>query len=451
MRQVLVSILTATVLSVSVVAPAEEANTVKVLMLGDSHTKYGMPEAAQGPLNELTRGKVAWTLINAGIGGEAAEKGKERLAALLDQHRPDVLTVQYSGNDLGKRYTPEQFHEHMLGIVQIARKHASAPKTLLLTSPVVDANRHSFGKNAQMNAQGGADWVLETSLHAVTRRLAAEEGLPLIDLHRYHAGLANWADLIVADGVHLSKGGYKVIGGYVAECVAAWYAAEMAKDPKAVKSRDEAADKVKALSEQFDEIKNGAGNTAQDRPARKELLARLDEVWRACPYLPAGGAAWHEVRYRNATTQPRTMPVATPAAPPTTSRPATAPTQPTTQGTTKPTRTDLQPFSEQETQEIQKYLQKQYGAKLQELATKQNAVGLTEVPIYLELDARGQVRRVRVDLPGEDHAKFKARVELDIIASWTVPNPPRAGSCTVRLPIAKPPPKTPIFEVAPRD
>jgi lysophospholipase L1-like esterase len=266
---------------------AQEVKGMKVLMLGDSHTSLGMPEAVQGPLNGLSKDAATWTLIKAGVGGETLGSGKNRLEALLNQHQPNVLTVMYGGNDLWKKVTSEQFRSHMLAVIEMAQKHASRPQVMLLTSPPVDAKRHFLGKAKYLNDQGGVDLVLEQQYHAVTRQVAAEKGLPLIDIHRRIANEAAWETCIKPDGVHLSESGYAIAGKHIADAIAGWYGAEVIKAKAAIAVRDGAAANLKKIS----------GANAKDDAARAALLAKFDEIWKACPWLPEQSAAWHAVNY----------------------------------------------------------------------------------------------------------------------------------------------------------
>jgi len=290
MKTVLAAALAAlVVLPGSSAALAQAERRCKTLMLGDSVTKGGMAPAVEAPLNELTRGRGAWTLVNAGVGGETAEGGKARLAALLDAEKPDVLTVSYGLNDLAHGHTPEQFRANMLAILDIAARHDPAPRVILLTAtPFVD-ERHSLGRRRHLVDRGGPDRVLEVTLNAVTRRLAAEKNLPLLDLHRQFMTDAEWKGHIRADGVHLTAKGYAFCGKYLAGALAAWHDAEVARDPKAGEVRDAQTERLAKLAD--------AAKEAATAAARERILAGLNELWRACPWLPAQAILWHTLRY----------------------------------------------------------------------------------------------------------------------------------------------------------
>ena len=278
-------------------AAGKPAVKVKVLMLGDSITHYGLAPATEKELNALGGG-VEWTAIDAGVGGEDANQGKDRIAALLDKEKPDLVTVEYGANDIAKRHTPEQFREHMAGIVQIVQSHASAPRVVLMTVTPVDANRHSFGKDKKLMDKGGPDRVLETEYNAVTRALAQEKGLGLVDLHRFAQTAKDPMGLLKPDGIHLTPEGYVFIAQHLARALWEYQAAEVRKDRKALGARG------MAVVELLDLRKEQASGDA----TAKTTAEHLEKAWEACPYLAEAAALWHKFTYPPPASQPATAP-----------------------------------------------------------------------------------------------------------------------------------------------
>ena len=66
-----------------------------VLAFGDSVT-FGTGAAAGEDWPTLLARSTGWRVTNAGIPGDTAEAGKERLAALLEEHQPVRQHLQYS-------------------------------------------------------------------------------------------------------------------------------------------------------------------------------------------------------------------------------------------------------------------------------------------------------------------------------------------------------------------
>ena len=80
---------------------AQSAPTV--LIVGDSlSAEYGLARGTgwvQRMSQQAIQEKISINLVNASISGDTTSGGVSRLAALLQQHRPQVLIIELGGND----------------------------------------------------------------------------------------------------------------------------------------------------------------------------------------------------------------------------------------------------------------------------------------------------------------------------------------------------------------
>ncbi|WP_341312166.1 SGNH/GDSL hydrolase family protein [Paraburkholderia sp. IMGN_8] len=133
-------------------------------------------------------------VANYGVGGtmatqlrDGAQRGRtatlpwqERLAA----SRAQIVLINYGINEVMRNQTPEQFYEAETTLVKTARALGKLP--VLQTSNPMPDNR--------LNARLAA-------MVAMTRRVAAEQQVPLVDQFAYISGLPDWKTLM-SDGAH---------------------------------------------------------------------------------------------------------------------------------------------------------------------------------------------------------------------------------------------------------
>ncbi len=92
-----------------------------VLAFGDSVT-FGTGAAAGEDWPTLLASQTGWRIENAGVPGDTAEAGKERIQALLDELRPELVIVEIGGNDFLRRRLPAAVKEDVRRMIQAARK-----------------------------------------------------------------------------------------------------------------------------------------------------------------------------------------------------------------------------------------------------------------------------------------------------------------------------------------
>lgn len=141
---------------------------VTVVALGDSLT-WGMgiaqPERDSFPALFATMLRERFqnphvTLISAGIPGETSAGGLQRIERDVLAHQPDLVVVQYGGNDEYQRVPSIEYQEHLRQIVQ--RVQAASAAVLLTTPPM---------KEPQM----------DTLFPRAAREVAAELQVPVAD------------------------------------------------------------------------------------------------------------------------------------------------------------------------------------------------------------------------------------------------------------------------------
>ncbi len=155
-----------------------------VLAFGDSLTAgkgAGSGEDYPSRLADLTGLRV----VNAGVSGELSAAGRERLPALLAEHRPDLVLLCHGGNDILRRNGPGSMRANLRHMVDTA--HAAGAEVVLLAVPTLG---------------------LGLRPHPVYADLADELGLAIEN--DVLTEVLSDPDL-KADGVHPNAAGYAVI------------------------------------------------------------------------------------------------------------------------------------------------------------------------------------------------------------------------------------------------
>ncbi|MBP7564908.1 MAG: arylesterase [Burkholderiaceae bacterium] len=105
------------------------AQTKTILVVGDSlSAEYGLKRGTGWVAllqQRLDREKIAARVVNASISGDTTAGGRARLAALLRQHKPDVVVIELGGND-ALRGLPLQSTEDNLSQMAGASREAGA-------------------------------------------------------------------------------------------------------------------------------------------------------------------------------------------------------------------------------------------------------------------------------------------------------------------------------------
>jgi len=168
------------------VAAASSIDLKKVLIVGDSiSASYGInPKSGWVNLlaNKIAQEKIPYQVINASISGDTTINGVNRLPALINSHKPDIVIIELGGND-GLRGTQINVIQNNLERM-IKQSHISGVK-VLLTGMKIPPN---YGRRYTQ------------SFHQVYLDLANKHSLSLVPF--ILEGVGGKAALMQADGIH---------------------------------------------------------------------------------------------------------------------------------------------------------------------------------------------------------------------------------------------------------
>jgi acyl-CoA hydrolase len=103
-----------------------------VLAFGDSVT-FGIGAAVGEDWPGLLAQKTGWNIVNAGVSGDTAQNGKNRIAALLDLHRPALVIIEIGGNDFLRRRPSKTVKEDIRHVIQAV--HRTGARAALVSVP----------------------------------------------------------------------------------------------------------------------------------------------------------------------------------------------------------------------------------------------------------------------------------------------------------------------------
>ncbi len=92
-----------------------------VLAFGDSVT-FGLGASRGEDWPSLLAQKTGWNVVNAGVSGDTAQNGKNRIQALLNAHRPALVIIEIGGNDFLRRQPSKAVKEDIRLMIKAARQ-----------------------------------------------------------------------------------------------------------------------------------------------------------------------------------------------------------------------------------------------------------------------------------------------------------------------------------------
>lgn len=166
--------------------PAQAARTI--LVFGDSLSAgYGLPQGTGWVTlleQRLKRDKLDYAVVNASISGETTLGGRNRIDAVLREHKPAVVVLQLGAND-GLRGNPiDDTRRNLIAIVEASRK---ANARVLLVGMRIPPN---YGP------------VYTRRFQALFAEVARQQNVSLVPFMLQ--GFAENRDLFQSDGIHPS-------------------------------------------------------------------------------------------------------------------------------------------------------------------------------------------------------------------------------------------------------
>ncbi len=164
--------------------PGGENGTIRYLALGDSYTigtgasdeSHNYPSIIAGRLAEATGGKV--DLTNPAVNGFTTLDLIDNELALVQQLKPNLVTILIGVNDLVQGRTPEQYRTSLREIYgAVANLELPAGRVLAISIPnwsIVPAAR-DFGNPARLRG-------LTETFNATARDEAAQRGFTWVDI-----------------------------------------------------------------------------------------------------------------------------------------------------------------------------------------------------------------------------------------------------------------------------
>lgn len=169
-------------------SPAAFAAPV-IVVLGDSLSSgYGLPTGSGWvALLEARLHALGYPhqVVNASVSGETTLGGRNRVAGLLERHRPKVLIVALGGNDGLRGHAPETTRAHLAAIVEAAQ--AQGVRVVLV--------------GIRLPPNYGRTYI--EKFHALFPELARRYRVPLVPF--LLEGFGERLEFFQADGIHPSQ------------------------------------------------------------------------------------------------------------------------------------------------------------------------------------------------------------------------------------------------------
>jgi len=167
--------------------PAIEPGQV-VLAFGDSVT-FGTGASPGEDWPSYLAAQTGWQVVNAGISGDTAQAGKNRIQALLDEHLPALVIVEIGGNDFLRKRRVNEVKDDIRTVLKSIKQ--SGAQVALVAVPELSLMSIVAGKPSDS---------------PIYKELADEEGVPIVN--DVFSDVLSKPELC-ADKIHPNAKGYR--------------------------------------------------------------------------------------------------------------------------------------------------------------------------------------------------------------------------------------------------
>jgi lysophospholipase L1-like esterase len=228
MKKIMVSILSIVLLSF-IFTPGASAAGNKTIVFGDSNTAgANWISNNYAPSNKwANKLRLIRPVTNYGVAGDTTKLGKARLQSVLNGN-PKTVTIMFGTNDglISKsskksRTSWKQFEQDLNYMVdKFQSKKVNV--VLMTTIPVIEEGKGYFyarhNKNLYLKYGGAREF--QDKYNDITRKVARQQGVPLVDTYRtfvqYAGGIETdkaliESNLIDPSGTHMSAYGAEIL------------------------------------------------------------------------------------------------------------------------------------------------------------------------------------------------------------------------------------------------
>ena len=205
-------------------------NDIKHIFFGDSLTQclaspseFRWVNLINKSINNKFRGQISYSAQNMGISGENTRQALERIQDDVQNHNPDILTIQFGANDsdywLSNKGLPcvseEAFSSNLIEMIDRARKFD-------IQNIILHTNHLFLLDRIEINNKSHSQNMIP--YNDIIRKIAKSKDCNLIDIERSLKDIdPEEYCLSMPDGVHLSENGcrkyFTIIGPLVEKII----------------------------------------------------------------------------------------------------------------------------------------------------------------------------------------------------------------------------------------